>query len=130
MKIALLNAVRNEDWPTLRGLLLLVADNATWVDPVVETLRNPSSDQRSQALATIDAAIADGQIPGTLRFAIWWALGEVERAIAAFDPSEQTQDIEMLWAPEAAALRQHPGFPDLLASVGLTGFVEIPNDQE
>jgi DNA-binding winged helix-turn-helix (wHTH) protein/Tfp pilus assembly protein PilF/TolB-like protein len=129
MKIALLNAVRNEDWPTLRGLLLLGADTATWVDPLVETLSNPQSDLRNQALTTIDAAITNGQIPETLHFPIWWILGEADRAVAEFDPTEMTQDIEMLWAPEAAALRQHPGFPDLLASVGLTGFVEIPNGQ-
>ena len=46
-------------------------------------------------------------------------LGDVDHAIATFNPNEKTQDIEMLWAtPEADALRADPRFPELLESVG------------
>ena len=68
--------------------------------------------------------ILDG---GTLGLALLPELQDADRAIAAFDAGEKSQDIEMLWAPEADFLRQDPRFPDLVAAARLTPFTAQGN---
>jgi DNA-binding winged helix-turn-helix (wHTH) protein/tetratricopeptide (TPR) repeat protein len=125
MKIGAFNAVRNQRWDTMRELLLLQGNDPEWVIPFVQGARDP--EYRSDAVASIEQAIAAGRIPQPLHFSIWWLLRDTERAITSFDSREKTQDIEILWAPESEFLREHPQFPELVEAVGLTEFAPPGN---
>ena len=101
-------------------VLLLEQYDASWAVPLVNALEDPEF--KPEATTAIEEAIAAGKINDSMRFAIWWALKDADRAADAFYSGERTQDIEMLWAPESTFLREHPRFPELVESVGLTGY--------
>ena len=125
MKIAVLNAVRNQQWQALQELLVWQGLSREWVIPFVDGLRDP--ELRPQTTEVIEAAMAAGEIARTNHFGIWFLYQDADRAIAAFDTGEKSQDIEMLWAPEAEFLRRDPRFPDLVAAARLTEFVSVGN---
>jgi DNA-binding winged helix-turn-helix (wHTH) protein/TolB-like protein len=125
MKIAVLNAVRNQQWQSISELLIWQGFSREWVIPFVEGLGDP--EMRPEATEVIEAAMAAGEIARTNHFGIWFLYQDADRAIAAFDAGEKSQDIEMLWAPEADFLRQDPRFPDLVAAARLTPFTAQGN---
>ena len=108
---------RTRQFDALADLLLRLGNDASWVTPFIEGLEDPA--RRDAAKTALETAIAQDIVPIELRFGAWVFLGDAERAIRDFDRDLKTDDIELFWAEESAALREHPDFPELLDSLGL-----------
>ncbi len=109
---------RAKRFEALSELLLRLGNDPRWVLPVVAGLENV--ELRDSAKSALEAAITEGIVPIELRFGAWVLLEDADRAFRDFDLDLKTDDVELLWAKEAANLRAHPKFPELLDKLGLS----------
>ncbi len=109
---------RTERFEALSGLMLRLGNDPRWVLPFIAGLEN--AEQRDSAISALEAAITEGIVPNELRFGAWVFLEDADRAFRDFDHDLKTDDVELLWAKEAAVLRAHPNFPELLDQLGLS----------
>jgi hypothetical protein len=93
---------------------------ATWVDPFVAALQDPTS--RPAAREALDLAAKEGSIPRKLLFGTLTYLGDADAAIEiAFEllSDPVNFDVEFLFTHETAHLRRHARFGELLVAIGL-----------
>ncbi len=121
VKPAVLLAVRTQNWGAIRAMLLRLGNEAGWVEAFVGALADPGTGP--EAALIIEDAIARGEVAREYWFGIWVLLGDADRAVTAFDAREKSQDMELLWAAEAAFLRADPRFGSLVDAVGLRPYV-------
>ena len=101
----------------LSSVLLRLGMPPDWVASLGQGL---SSGVVTEGLITAtEQAIAAGHIPRELVFGAWVMLGQPDRAVAAFDFSFKSPDVELIWSAEAQMLRQAAGFEQLLEQLGL-----------
>ncbi len=101
----------------------LAGVRTTWVEPVFTGFRDPS--KRQAALRELDRAVADGTLAVAAEVTSRVLLGDVEGAMAIaqrlMEPGE-VFEMDLLYSPEFARLREHPGFMPLLERLGVVSY--------
>jgi hypothetical protein len=116
--------LRRGEYDKARDLLVdlqkLFARATEWIDPFIAAQRDPT--MRLAAREAVARAAREHGISPRYLFGAWVYLGEADAAMdVAFEllhePAEF--DAEFLFAREAAMLRRHPRFGELVAAIGL-----------
>lgn len=97
-----------------------------WIDPVFAALDDEQ--YRGEALAAVDAAVRRDGISRQIEFIVRVLLGDLDGAlgIARLLQSEgEVFEMDLLFIPEVAPLREHEGFGDLLDALGITGYWRV-----
>jgi TolB-like protein len=116
--------LRQKQYPRAReilvGLQKLFARANVWIDPFLAALEDPA--RRPAAVAAVAQAVQDHSISLKYEYGAWLYLGEADRAMdAAMRLVEEPTDfeVEFLFAREAAPLRRHARFGELVSRIGL-----------
>ena len=94
-----------------------------WVEPFFDAMDDPGL--RPQALAAIDSATAANETTEQVEFMARTMLGDVDGAMRVAQLLEQREvvfEMDLLFIPESQPLRAHPGFADLMTSLGITEY--------
>lgn len=94
-----------------------------WVEPFFDAMDDPGL--RPQALAAIDSATAANETTEQVEFMARTMLGDVDGAMRVAQLLEQREvvfEMDLLFIPESQPLRAHPGFADLMTSLGITDY--------
>jgi DNA-binding winged helix-turn-helix (wHTH) protein len=94
-----------------------------WVDPFFAAMDDPAL--RPQALAAVDAATAANETTEQVEFMARNLLGDVDGALRVAQLLEQREvvfEMDLLFIPEVTQLRAHPGFTDLMRSLGVADY--------
>jgi len=106
-----------------RQVAELAGASPDWVDPFFAAMDDPAV--RSQALAAIDAATAAHETTEQVEFIARSMLGDVDGALHVAQLLEQREvvfEMDLLFIPEVEPLRAHPGFADLMQSLGVADY--------
>ena len=116
--------LRQGDFDEAREILVdlqkLFARATGWIDPFIAALRDPST--LPAARDALRRAAEERNISPKYLFGAWLYLGDADAAMdVAFELLHEPADfdVEFLFAREAAILRCHPRFPELVESIGL-----------
>lgn len=94
-----------------------------WIGPVIDALGKP--ELTGAALAAIDSASEKGGIEPRLELFARTLIGDVDGAIKVANRLAQPgtfYELDLLFAPEMQAFRQHPGFLDLMQDLGIKDY--------
>jgi len=94
-----------------------------WIEPVFVALSGSSPP--SAGLAIVDEAAAQGQIPEQGEFIVRMLLGDLEGAMRVarlLEGPGEVFEMDLLFIPETKPLRDHPGFMDLMNSLGISQY--------
>lgn len=97
-----------------------------WVELVYQALADLADpDKRDAALASIDTAWTDQVIIPEIMLIVRTLLGDLDGAMEIAELLEakgEAFSTELIFIPEIAALRQHPGFMRLLEGLGIVAY--------
>jgi tetratricopeptide (TPR) repeat protein len=97
-----------------------------WVEPVYAALADPTdASKRDAALASIDNAWTDQLIIPEIVLIVRSLLHDLDGAMAVAELLEaegEAFSTELIFIPEIAALRRHPGFMPLLERLGIVAY--------
>ena len=122
--LLLLRRGRYDEARTLAlSLQRMFARPADWLDPFLDYLGKKGS--RAAAISALDRAERERAVSLRYAFGAWLFLGEDDRAMQAAlelvrDPAEF--EVEFIFAREAAGLRRHPRFGELVRALGLESY--------
>jgi len=104
------------------GILYRLGLPTRWVRPVAEAVIDPA--KKSHALEITSLAVEEGLLPPPVVFAVAVLLQQNDLAFATAERmlSHRTLAAELLFAPEAHALRHDARFPMLLEEMGLVAY--------
>ena len=94
-----------------------------WVEPAFGALSDPS--RVAAALEALDKASASEQIPEVAELTLRVFFGDLNGAMGIAELLEndgEPFEMDLLFAPEMKALRQHPDFMPLLVRLGITRY--------
>lgn len=97
--------------------------STNWVEPAFGALSDPT--RLAAALEVLDTASAAKQIPPLAELTLRVLLGDVDGAMQIaklLDNVGEAFEMDLLFAPEMKALRQHPDFMPLLVRLGITRY--------
>jgi Tfp pilus assembly protein PilF len=107
------------DLATLEGAL---HRSIAWIEPTLAAYRHP--EQRPEAVALLDRTRAAGGISARIYYGAMVLLESPARAMSAFEglPEHGGNDLEFLFAVDAAAIRRDPAFGAFVRKVGLEAY--------
>jgi DNA-binding winged helix-turn-helix (wHTH) protein/tetratricopeptide (TPR) repeat protein len=112
---------RNEEAAAVSRQVAEVAGaSPDWVDPFFAAMDDPAL--RPEALAAIDVATAADETTEQVEFMARIMLGDVDGALRVARLLEQREivfEMDLLFIPEVEPLRAHPGFGELMTSLGI-----------
>jgi DNA-binding winged helix-turn-helix (wHTH) protein/TolB-like protein/tetratricopeptide (TPR) repeat protein len=94
-----------------------------WIDTVFLGLRDP--DQRQSGIVALDTAAAEGALNPQIELTLRAMLGDVDGAIriaTILARRDVTYEMDLLFLPELASLRQRPEFLGLMENLGITEY--------
>ena len=97
--------------------------DSSWVASVFAGMHDP--DKYDQAHAIVAHLSENDLIPANAEISLWALLQDGERAMAVAKKLENSGEIfeaELMFVPQFSVLREHPYFPTLLDSIGLTEY--------
>jgi len=97
--------------------------DTSWVRPVFEGIHNP--DKYDDAYRRVLQLSENGSVSANIEVTLWALLGDGDRAMAVARKLEDSGEIfeaELMFIPQLSVLREHPEFPALLDSIGLTEY--------
>jgi DNA-binding winged helix-turn-helix (wHTH) protein/TolB-like protein/Tfp pilus assembly protein PilF len=119
--------IRNGDYDKAESEAIIglekYGSDSSWVTPVFEGMRNP--DKRNEALAIVEQIAAGNDLIAKAEISLWVLLGDADRAMEVARRMEDSGEIfeaELMFIPQFSILREHPDFPSLLDSIGLTEY--------
>jgi tetratricopeptide (TPR) repeat protein len=106
----------------LRRLQQAVHRSEDWIEPTLDAYRHP--EKRPAAIAMLDAAQKSGAISARIYFGAMVLLESPQRAMYAFAALDvrDANDLEFLFAVDAAAVRRDPQFGDFVRKMGLEAY--------
>lgn len=115
---------RNDEAADLSRQVAEVAGmSPDWTGPFFDAMDDTAL--RAQAMAAIDAAAAAGEISEQVEFMARSLLEDLDGALRVAQGLEQPGEIfemDLLFIPEVEPLRAHPGFGELMTSLGLRAY--------
>lgn len=97
--------------------------DSTWIDPVFRGLQNAS--ERQQSIDIVVQIANQNALPDTVEMTLWTLFGEVDRAMGVARRALANRgalELEIIYIDEFKAFRQHAGFADFVAAIGLTDY--------
>lgn len=115
---------RNDEAGALSRQVAEVAGvSPDWVNPFFAAMDDPTL--RPQALAAIDAATAAHETTEQVEFMARILLGDVDGALRVahlLETRGEVFEMDLLFIPEVQPLRAHPGFAELMTSLGIADY--------
>ena len=97
--------------------------DSSWVQTVFDGMHIPA--KYDEAHRILEQLSADGRLSANAEISFWVSLDDGERAMSVARRLENSGEIfeaELMFIPQFAVLREHPGFPDLLDAIGMTEY--------
>jgi len=94
-----------------------------WIDPVFAALDDPAL--RDAAIAAVDTAVQQGGVSRQIEFITRTVLGDLDGAMDVarlLETEGEVFEMDLLFIPEVAPLRERADFADLLDALGITGY--------
>jgi DNA-binding winged helix-turn-helix (wHTH) protein/TolB-like protein/Tfp pilus assembly protein PilF len=94
----------------------------TWVEPVLDAYRHP--DRRPEAIALLDRLLESGGVSLKVYYGAMVLLESPARAMRSFGQlaERNSNDLELLFSNEAAAVRRDPGFGEFVHRLELDAY--------
>ncbi len=112
-----------EAYELSRQAAQMAGGSEAWIDPVFAALDDDT--QRDAALVAVDEAAAQGGISRQIEFIVRTVLGDLDGAmrVARLLESEgEVFEMDLLFIPEVAPLREHQDFARLLDALGISEY--------
>jgi len=112
-----------EAYELSRQVAQMSGGSEEWIDPVFAALEDET--HRAAAVAAVDAAASQDGISEQIEFIVRTVLGDLDGAmrVARLLESEgEVFEMDLLFIPEVAPLREHPEFGKLLDALGITDY--------
>ena len=96
------------------------------IDDVLSGIENP--ELAEQALATLDQAVAAGELTPQIEVVARTLLGDLDGAMEiarGLSAPGELFEMDLLWIPQFRPLRLRPDFPDLMDELGVTEYWEL-----
>jgi len=96
---------------------------ADWADIVFAAFKDPA--RQADALSALDATHDSARIDPRIELSLRTALGDVDGALQIANSLAQPGvhfEIDVIFLPELRALREHPGFFDLMENLGVQDY--------
>jgi hypothetical protein len=113
----------DEAYDISRDAAQVAGGSEAWIDPVFAALDDAS--RRDTALTAVDEAVSQDGISRQIEFIVRTVLGDLDGAmrVARLLESEgEVFEMDLLFIPEVAPLREHPDFGNLLDALGITDY--------
>jgi TolB-like protein len=94
-----------------------------WTGPFFSAMDDPA--MRPQAMAAIDDATAAGEVSEQVEFMARVLLDDLDGALRVaqlLESGGEVFEMDLLFIPEVQSLRAHPGFADLMTSLGVAEY--------
>ncbi len=101
----------------------MAAGSNAWIDPVFAALDDPAL--RDAAIAAVDTAVEQGGISRQIEFITRTVLGDLDGAMDVarlLETEGEVFEMDLLFIPEVAPLRERADFTDLLDALGIAGY--------
>ncbi len=112
-----------EAYELTREAARMAGGSEDWIDPVFAALDDPT--KRGEALTAVDAAARQGGISRQIEFIVRTVLGDLDGAMSVarlLESEGEVFEMDLLFIPEVAPLREHPDFGRLLDALRITGY--------
>lgn len=112
-----------EAYELSRQAARMAGGSEAWIDPVFAALDDEA--QRGEALAAIDDAASQDGISRQIEFIVRIVLGDLDGAMHVarlLEIEGEVFEMDLLFIPEVAPLREHPDFARLLDALGITEY--------
>jgi DNA-binding winged helix-turn-helix (wHTH) protein/TolB-like protein/Tfp pilus assembly protein PilF len=112
-----------EAYQLMRDAAKMARGSEDWIEPVFAALDDET--HRAAAMAAVDLAASQDSISERIEFIVRTVLGDLDGAmrVARLLESEgEVFEMDLLFIPEVAPLREHPGFGPLLDALGITDY--------
>lgn len=96
------------------------------IDAVLSGIEDP--ELAAPALATVDRAVAANQLTPQVEVVARTLLGDLDGAMRIANKLTEPGEIfemDLLWIPQFQALREHPGFLELMRDLGVTEYWDL-----
>jgi hypothetical protein len=106
-----------------RKAVRMAGGSEDWIDPVFAALDDEA--YRDAAVAAVDAAAAQDRISEQFEFIVRTVLGDLDGAMSVarlLENEGEVFEMDLLFIPEVAPLREHPDFAKLLDALGITDY--------
>jgi DNA-binding winged helix-turn-helix (wHTH) protein/TolB-like protein/Tfp pilus assembly protein PilF len=106
----------------LRNLEGALHRSDEWIGPTIDAYRHP--EKRPAAIQMLDRTLAAGGITARIYFGLMVLLESPARAMRAFSalPARDNNDLELLFAVDAAAVRSDPAFGEFIRKMGIEAY--------
>jgi len=101
----------------------MAGGSEAWIDPVFAALDDPAL--RETAVAAVDDAAAGDDISRQIEFITRTVLGDLDGAMSVarlLESEGEVFEMDLLFIPEVAPLRERPDFAELLEALGIADY--------
>jgi tetratricopeptide (TPR) repeat protein len=101
----------------------MAGGSEAWIDPVFAALDDPA--RRDAAIAAVDTAVEQGGISRQIEFITRTVLGDLDGAMDVarlLEVEGEVFEMDLLFIPEVAPLRERADFAELLDALGISGY--------
>ena len=112
-----------EAYELTRQAAQMAGGSETWIDPVFAALDDEA--RRGEALAAVDDAASQDGISRQIEFIVRTVLGDLDGAMSVarlLESEGEVFEMDLLFIPEVAPLREHPDFAGLLDALGIAEY--------
>jgi DNA-binding winged helix-turn-helix (wHTH) protein/TolB-like protein len=112
-----------EAYEAARDAVRMASGSDDWIDPVFAALDDETN--RAAAVAAVDEAASQDGISEQFEFIVRTVLGDLDGAMSIarrLESEGEVFEMDLLFIPEVAPLREHPEFAKLLDALGISDY--------